>query len=70
MMNFIEFTENVNDEFSIKKRAIDTQISNQKKHLANLKRQKLKIRYDKYDKARKDLQNKMNVFVNGGSNYE
>ena len=50
------------DEFTNKKKEIDKQIS-------GLKKRKLQIKLDKFNKQRQDVAKKMNTFVNGASNY-
>lgn len=70
MMNFREFSENVNDEFSKKKKAIDTKLFQQRKQIGDLKKQRLKVKMDQFNKAKEKLQRKMSVFVAGASNFE
>ena len=57
------------DEFTNKKKAIDNQQIQLKKKSAALKQKKLKLKIDKFNKQKHEIQKKMNTFVNGASNY-
>jgi uncharacterized protein YdcH (DUF465 family) len=50
------------EEFTSKKKAIDAKIS-------GLKKQKLQVKLDKFNKQRQEIARKMNTNVAGPSNY-
>jgi len=57
------------DEFTNKKKTIDNQQKDLGKKLKGLKKQKLQIELDQFNKQKQEIQKKMNNFVSGSSNY-
>ena len=50
------------DEFKNKNKDIN-------KKIAGLKKQKLQVKFDKFNKQKQELQKRMSIFVAGSSNY-
>lgn len=58
------------DTFNQKKQSIDNQQKELKKKSGLLKKQKLQLRLDKFNKQKEQIQKSMNKFVNSPSSYD
>ena len=58
------------DEFKQKKQQLYNQQKELKNKLGGIKKQKLQVKYDKFNKQRNEIAKKMSKFVAGGSSYD
>ncbi len=58
------------DEFKQKKQQLDNQSADLKKKLAGIRKNKLQIRYDKFNKQKEDIKKRMSKFVAGSSSFD
>ena len=57
------------NEFVVKKKKINTEKKNHLKKIADLNKEKLKLKLNNYNTQREMIQKKMNQYVNGPSSY-
>jgi hypothetical protein len=58
------------DEFKQKKQQLDNQQADLKNKLGGIKKQKLQIKYDKFNKQKEDIKKRMSKFVAGSSSFD